>query len=111
MKAVQEITKWEGDIQPNHTYLLDGDRMLAYIPQGSKQATYFKSPITIRLSGRKFQELKQNPFRIENPETRIRVEGSKGSIYWVDPEARSCTCAGYSFRGKCKHVDQVLKGK
>ena len=35
------------------------------------------------------------------------VLGSKGKIYTVqyDKNGWSCTCPGFSFRGKCKHTD------
>ena len=104
MQAVREVTEWEGDIQPNHTYLLDGDKMLAYMPKGSTSPVYFNKPMSIRLSGRKFEKLPSNPFSIQAPETRRRVEGSKGAIYWVDDSAGTCTCPGFVFRRACKHV-------
>lgn len=34
MKAVKETTKWEF---PNHTYLLNGTRVIAYIKDGETQ--------------------------------------------------------------------------
>lgn len=39
--------------------------------------------------------------------TRI-VKGSKGQEYTVTTGAApSCTCPGFTFRGKCKHVEMV----
>ena len=37
--------------------------------------------------------------------------GSKGDTYTVTREGRraTCTCTGFQFRKKCKHVDEVLK--
>jgi uncharacterized Zn finger protein len=38
----------------------------------------------------------------------IEVQGSKGAVYYVDPELHSCTCPGFTFRGKCKHTDILV---
>ena len=105
MQAVKEITVWEGSTQPNHTYLLDGDRMVAYIKFGQGEPFYFKQPIRIDRRGRKFEQLHQNPFAEQGPKTNLIVHiGSKGDQYFVDPELNTCTCPGYTFRGTCKHT-------
>lgn len=107
MLAVKEVTKWEGDIQANHTYLLDGDKMVAYIKFGKGKPFYFKKPIQIDKRGRKFEELKKNPFTVEVKSELIEVIGSKGDKYFVDPEAKTCTCSGFTFRGTCKHIKDL----
>ena len=109
MQAYKETTVWTDGSSANHTYLLEGDSMLAYIPQGKSVATYFNKPIRISRSGRKFVEVKPSPFAIVEPQVKlIEHVGSKGDIYYVDPEAKSCTCPGYTFRGSCKHVKDLL---
>ena len=110
MQAVREITAWADGSTCNHTYLLDGDKMWAYIPVGGAQPRYFSKPITISRSGRKFERLATSPFRhpdIQQPSTVITVQGSKGQTYSVDTEAKTCTCSGYTFRGTCKHVKDL----
>lgn len=108
MQAVIEVTKWEMESQPNHTYLLDGDKIMAYIPNGKNEPTYFNRPMRIDQRGRKFTQLKINPFTAQVKSTLIEVKGSKGDTYFVDPEKRSCSCSGFSFRGTCKHIKEVL---
>ena len=114
-KAYVERTVWEdGNTAINHTYLLDGDSMLGYIRVGSTVPFYFKNPIRISRSGRKFELLDTNPFDhvpvvvVEQQLANTReIEGSKGARYILDLDARTCTCPGYTYRGTCKHVKEL----
>mgnify|MGYP001026029292 FL=1 len=109
MRAIKEITEWDIAYRmPNHTYLVDGDKAIAYKPWHDGEAVYFDHPLTLVKSYRKFIELKDNPFDVKIKSNLIEVQGSKGDVYHVDPDKRSCTCTGYSFRGKCKHIIEAL---
>lgn len=108
MQAMKETTVWENTSQTNHIYLLDGDKMLAYIRKGTEDEFWFKNPIRIDKRGRKFEPVKTNPFtglggRIQNLK---EIDGSKGQKYIVNLDDNTCTCPGFTFRGKCKHVEQ-----
>jgi dipeptidyl aminopeptidase/acylaminoacyl peptidase len=112
MEAVREVTKWEVDYrQPNHDYLLDGDKILAYRPWGTAEIRVLKGKVKLDRRGRKFVKLDENPFKnFEQPQTQpliIEVKGSKGQTYYVNKEEGRCTCQGFQFRGRCKHVEQV----
>lgn len=103
MKAYKEITDWT---TPNHTYLLDGTNLVAYIMDGSTNPFYFKNPIKgFDKRGRKFIELDDNPFEIKTETSLREVKGSKGDTYFVNDVEHTCTCPGFTFRGKCKHVE------
>jgi hypothetical protein len=108
MKAVQETTVWDQSYQPNHVYLLEGNRMLAYIPAGSRTPHYFTQPLMFDSRRRTFKELKPSPFGPEEKTWILEVAGSNGAIYRVDPVNKTCDCMGFNFRGKCRHLDQVL---
>jgi hypothetical protein len=108
MIAVQEVTVWESDIQPNHIYLLDGDRAHAYIAKGTNKVVEFTKPLRLDKKGRKFIELKNNPFSVQVKSVLVKVTGSKGDTYFVDPDNKTCTCNGFTFRGRCKHLDSVI---
>jgi hypothetical protein len=113
MQALQETTVWDNASAPNHLYLLDGTNLVAYIRQGTSEPFYFKTPIKgFSKSGRKFVELKDNPFGLAKTADVMpwiqQVAGSKpGVFYTVNTEERTCTCQGYTFRGACKHVKQL----
>ena len=109
MQAMREITVWEGPDQPNHIYLMDGDRAVAYIKFGKDQPFYFTNPMRLDKRGRKFEKLDTNPFETSVKSTTIEVQGSKGNVYYVDPETKTCTCSGFQFRGDCKHVKEHCK--
>lgn len=107
MEAVLEVTKWEGIEyrQPNHIYLLEGDKVLAYIKWGEGKPEYLSGKIKIDRRGRKFVKSDINLFNIKGAKSNVReVQGSKGAVYQVDDEAGTCTCPGFTFRGTCKHL-------
>jgi len=102
--ALQETTQWSGHY-PNHTYLLDGSNLVAYIRQGTVEPVYFKQPIKgFDRRGRGFVEVTPNPFP-QPPDSRRRsVQGSRGQTYWLDPDSRTCSCPGFQFRAQCRHL-------
>ncbi len=112
MEAVREVTVWTGVAyrQPNHDYLLEGDRIVAYRPWGTDEIRRLTSGIKIDRRGRKFVKLDPNPFDAQ-PESNamvVEVQGSKGAVYFVNKEEGTCTCPGFGFRGSCKHVKDLV---
>lgn len=104
MRAYKEITDWA---TPNHTYLLDGTNLIAYIKEGETTPFYFKNPIKgFDKSRRKFIELTDNPFEVIVSSTLREVKGSKGNSYFVNDDEHTCTCPGFTYRGKCKHIGE-----
>ena len=112
MQAFKEITVWaDGATQINHTYFLEGDKMVAYIRYGTAEPFWFKSPIKISKSGRKFERVSDDlftgSFNVLTPSNIKEVEGSKGAKYIINLDDNTCTCPGYTFRGTCKHVKEL----
>ena len=123
VKIVQEVTDWKVPYrQPNHVYLMSGDRVIAMSRWGKEKPEYFANPNRIDRRGRKFVEVKQNPWRFDlacgpDPDEEAarprgetwEVLGSKGNRYTVSRDSGrwSCTCPGHGFRGRCRHVDEV----
>ena len=102
MEALVETT---GDLFPAHTYLLDGTTLVAYVKVNTTEPFYFKRGIkNFDKRGRKFAKGNINLFTQKKESNAYTVTGSKGNTYTVDPEAGTCTCPGYTYRGTCKHM-------
>jgi hypothetical protein len=115
MKCLREITKWEGNT-PNHIYLLtdNKEKMIAYVKEGTTELFVFGAPRGFETRGRKFVEV-PNTFGYVEPTVEVEVvqkwefTGSKGETHTVKmvDDVLQCTCSGFRFRGKCKHIDEV----
>lgn len=105
MEAIKETTSWREGAIPNHTYLLDGTSLVAYIKQDDTRPFYFKNPIkNFDRRGRSFVKADATKL-FKTVESNLRaVAGSKGNTYYVDDDAKTCTCPGFVFRGACKHL-------
>jgi hypothetical protein len=113
MKFYQETTNWKDSI-PNGIYLLDDakSKMFAYIKPGSGAVFKFKNPIRIDTRGRTFK-IVANTFNYsieeENADQKWEIKGSKGDVYTVEQTENglSCSCSGFKFRGKCRHLSMI----
>ena len=100
MEALRETT---GGLFPAHIYLVDGNNLVSYIKKGETAAFYFKNPIKgFDKRGRKFEVVKPNPFKQQKESHAKTVIGSSGQVYTVTED--SCSCAGFTYRGRCKHM-------
>lgn len=102
---MQALTETTGEQFPAHTYLLDGTNLVAYVKQGETTAFYFKKPIRgFDKRGRKFIPGNTSLFTINKDANARTVIGSSGQTYTVTED--SCTCAGFTYRGACRHMAQ-----
>lgn len=118
-EILKETTKWNCEFsQPNHTYLLgDSGRIIAYAPFGGDEIVVMKTQLKIDKRYRTF--VKTTHVRLSNILSKQKTEPgvrkfkvkSKDKEYTVTVRKSnySCTCLGFSFRGKCKHSDAVAK--
>lgn len=122
LKIMQEVTEWTGMTrQPNHVYLMDGDKVYAVSQWGRSKPHYMKTFLRIDRRGRKFVQVAKNKWRFDlSLETEKSdpvkplgqtwtVTGSKGDEYTVSLANGqwACSCPGHGFRGRCRHVDQL----
>ena len=117
-EILQETTVWSGDFGAcNHTYLLDNQsRIIAYIKQNDTKVNILKTQIKIDKRYRTFIkvrniELERLAGKAPKSNTRVFKVKSKTKEYNVEVSNSyyTCTCTGFTFRGKCKHIDAVVK--
>lgn len=107
MIIAREVTEWAA-VVANNIYVFNDSmtKMIAYVPEGSDRVQKFKQPIEFDRRGRKFEEL---PGGAKKPTLNRRaVNGSKGEVYYVTQSPDGglhCTCLGFNFKGKCRHLD------
>lgn len=111
MEALLETTVWDTPYQPNHIYLMDGNKAVAYIRSnwkndaGNSEPFYFKNPMQLDMRYRTFRRLSLSVFGIMEKLPVIEVQGKSGK-YIVDVVGKRCSCPGFKFRGECKHVKE-----
>jgi len=115
-QILQEITEWDSEFPIiNKIYLLDlKDNIIAYTNSDGSIHQLIK-PIKLNKTRRKF--IKVNHIGLSKliqkveDNTRIFKVKSKDNEYVVsldnDTDNMSCTCTGFTFRGKCKHIEAV----
>jgi hypothetical protein len=108
MKAYREIDTYKDFDLPDSILYLKGD-MLYATKSPDSGIRVLTTPLRIDRRGRKFVELKNVEMPDLNSQVEvIEVEGSTGKTYYITmTETPSCSCPGYQFRGKCKHVKEL----
>jgi len=118
LEILKEITQRStGSSVRNHTYLLEGNKLIAYAKFGTDEIVISKKQFNIDKRYRKF--ISDNHSGLSalikkqktDPNTRVFKVQSGEKEYFVTnkSEKYTCTCTGFNFRGKCKHIDAVVK--
>lgn len=111
MQVLREITDWGENRTSNHDYIVStSDKLLAYRKASGGNWEILSGKMRFDRSRRKFlkldeevpEELKVHHFV---PAGALVYKSSNGNEYMVIDG--TCTCPGYKFRGKCKHLELV----
>ena len=111
---LQETTNWSGGYSNcNHTYLLDNDKIVAYVKHGDTTVIQLKSRMRIDKRYRTFIKV-NNPALSKlipkSTDTRLFKVKSNDKEYMVELDSKNrytCTCTGFMYRAKCKHIEAV----
>ena len=125
MEIIQEITVWDCEYKvPNNTYLLNkAGKLIAYIKEGEDIINQLKTPMVFDKARRKFIKIQHNGLskliKDEKQDNTKRIIPKNVQLFNVNSNDRdytvevtdnryfSCTCIGFGYRGKCKHVEAV----
>lgn len=118
-EIIRETTVWDTTFRvPNHTYLLDSrGYILAYAKSDTGEITELKSRIRLDKRRRSFVRVSHSGLdslvnrRTEKKSSRTFKVTSKDKEYIVEFDSKrySCTCTGFTYRGKCKHITAVME--
>lgn len=96
IEILQEVTDWGDQNIPNGIYHINSAGHLVQY-----NSTVYKNPLKgFSKSRRKFIKIGERE-DVYHPDIK-RVQGSNGKIYTILDG--KCSCPGFVFRGKCKHV-------
>jgi predicted nucleic acid-binding Zn finger protein len=117
LEILKETTVWSDRSNANHTYLLEGTKIVAYAKFGGDEVQVLKTQIKIDKRYRTFVKTKHyglEKFIKKTPiksNTRVFKVVSKTKEYFVELSDYNytCTCTGFNFRGKCKHITAVVE--
>ena len=108
IEILQETTDWGKYKVNNGIYHVNSaGKLVAYQPNAESELQVLNVPSTqFSKARRKFVKIGE---RAEELGSRIKkIMGSKGNVYLLDTEKMTCTCPGYTFRGTCKHVKEII---
>ena len=117
LEILKETTIWNDGSMINHTYLLEGTKIVAYAKFGGDEVQVLRTQIKIDKRYRTFVKTKHyglEKFIKKTPiksNTRVFKVVSKTKEYFVELSDYNytCTCTGFNFRGKCKHITAVVE--
>ena len=119
LEILKETTVWADSSNANHTYLLEGSKIIAYAKSSDNSVQVLRTQIKIDKRYRTFVKTKHSGLEkfikktIPKPNTSVFKVTSGEKEYFVELSDYNytCTCTGYNFRGKCKHITAVVESQ
>lgn len=118
-QILKETTDWDCSYKvPNHTYLLDAKgKILAIAKDGTGEIEKLKGTIRLDRRYRTFVKSKHPGLsaliadNTKSSNVRTFKVLSRGNEYIVELEndRYTCTCVGYTYHGRCKHITAVME--
>ena len=100
IEILQEVTDWGKYTVANGVYHVNSAVQL--VQHNDK---VFKNPIKqFSKARRKFTKIGERPEELASDV--IVIKSSSGKTYTI--EDGKCSCPGYTFRGNCKHVKELI---
>ncbi len=118
-QILKETTEWDCSYTvPNHTYLVDGKgKILAYCKEGTDEIVKVNGRIILDKRYRSFTKIRHSKLEAlfsdvpKSKDSRIFKVLSNDKEYYVELSRGkyTCTCTGFTYRGKCKHITAVAE--
>ena len=108
IRILRETTGTVGEFtyQPHLYYVNEKDKLVWFqVADYSRGLDKYSKPLSFDMRRRKFDQIGTVPEL--HDDDIVEVPGSNGKVYLVNKNNNSCTCTGYKFHGRCKHLKIV----
>jgi len=108
IRILRETTGTVGEFtyQPHLYYVNEKDKLVWFqVADYSRGLDKYSKPLSFDMRRRKFDQIGTVPEL--HDDDIVEVSGSNGKVYLVNKNNNSCTCTGYKFHGRCKHLKTV----
>ena len=100
-------TTYTGKVLPDEKWFKPGDfKLSSDEPHMSFRVINLKNVIDLKVGG---QDVDQE--EVDDGTQLVPIKGKKGNQYWVtikDGSAQTCTCPGFMFRNRCRHLNEAM---
>ena len=108
IEILQEVTDWGKYKVNNGVYHVNSSgKLVAYQVNQKSEVQVLNVPSTqFSKARRKFVKIGEREEELASH--IIEVKGSTGNTYYIDTIKKTCTCPGFTYRGNCKHVKEII---